>query len=209
MTQFQMVLRVGPSPGKVFPLLKNEISMGRDINNEIVINDAEISRKHCRLKLSGNGYIIEDLGSTNGTWVDEQRISGQYQLSHGDTIRLGDNITLSYEVIGYDADATVASSSAAPPTAQAEPQQQYKQPSQQYQQAQRKPASQQYGGRIPEAEEPPKILGMNRGLALGLGALVVISLCLIAFLIIVDQNCLWCEITWDLLPGCPYTGTCP
>ena len=32
---------------------------------------------------------------------------------------------------------------------------------------------------------------------------------LIAFLIYVDSNCLWCEITWDLLPGCPYTGTCP
>jgi len=209
MAQFQLVLRVGPSPGKVFPLLKNEILVGRDINNEIVINDAEISRKHCRLKLFGNGYVIEDLGSTNGTWVDEQRISGQHPLQHGDTIRMGDNITLIYEAVNFDADATVASASAAPSTAQAQPQQQFQQPPQQYQQAPRKSQGQQYAGRVPAAAEPPKIFGLNRGLAIGLGALAVVSICLIAFLIYVDSNCLWCEITWDLLPGCPYTGTCP
>lgn len=208
MTQFQLVLRVGPSPGKVYPLLKTEISLGRDINNEIVINDAEISRKHSILKLVGNGYVIEDLGSTNGTWINEQRISGQYQLSHGDMIRLGDNITLTYEVIGYDADATVASASATPATAMATPPQQYQQPQKQPQ-APPPSQAQQYGGRVPAPAEKPKILGMNRNLAIGLGALAVIGICLIAFLIYVDSNCLWCEISWDLLPGCPYTGTCP
>jgi len=198
MAQFQLVLRVGPSPGKVFPLLKSEISLGRDINNEIVINDAEISRKHCRLKIVGNGYVIEDLGSTNGTWVDEQRISGQYKLSHGDTIRMGDNISLTYEVIGYDADATVASSSAAPPTAQVAP-------PQQYQEAEQKPARElQYGGRVPETAEPPKILGMNRTLAIVLAVMAVLGLCLIVALFWIDSNCLWCEISWDLLPNCPY-----
>ncbi len=209
MAQFQLVLRVGPSPGKVYPLLKNEASIGRDINNDIVINDAEISRKHCRLKMVGNGYVIEDLGSTNGTWVDEQRISGQYQLSHGNTIRLGDNISLMYEVVGHDADATVASASAAPATAQAPPKQEVQPPQQQYQQA--PPQSQQYGGNIPEPAEPPKFLGMNRTLALAVGALAVIGICMIAFLIYVDSNCLWCEITWDLLPGCPYppNNICP
>jgi pSer/pThr/pTyr-binding forkhead associated (FHA) protein len=193
----------------VYPLIKTEVTLGRDINNEIVINDAEISRKHCLLKLVGNGYIIEDLGSTNGTWVDEQRISRQYQLNHADTIRLGDNISLTYEVIGYDADATVATPSAAPPTAQIPPAQQFQTPQQQYQQAPPPSKSQQYGGRVPAPAEPPKIFGMNRTLAIGLGALAVIGICLIAFLVYVDANCLWCEITWDLLPGCPYTGTCP
>jgi len=209
MAQFQLVLRVGPSPGKVFPLLKTEVTIGRDINNEIVINDAEISRKHCRLKLFGNGYTVEDLGSTNGTWVDEQRISGQYQLSHGNTVRLGDNISLTYEVIGYDADATVASPSAAPATAQAPPKQQFQAPQQDYRPSPQPVQGQQYGGRVPAPTDPPKILGMNRGLAISLGALAVIGICLIAFLVYVDSNCLWCEITWDLLPGCPYTGTCP
>lgn len=200
MAQFQLVLRVGPSPGKVYPLLKTEVTLGRDINNEIVINDAEISRKHCRLKIVGNGYVIEDLGSTNGTWVDEQRISGQYQLSHGDTIRMGDNISLTYEVVGYDADATVASSSAAPPSEQAPPSQQYQEPHP-YQQAER---AQQYSGRVPETDEPPTIIGLNRTLAIALAVMVVLGVCLIVGLFWIDSNCLWCEISWDLLPNCPY-----
>jgi len=200
MAQFQLVLRVGPSPGKVYPLLKTEVTLGRDINNEIVINDAEISRKHCRLKIVGNGYVIEDLGSTNGTWVDEQRISGQYQLSHGDTIRMGDNISLTYEVVGYDADATVASSSAAPPSEQAPPSQQYQEPHP-YQQAER---AQQYSGRVPETDEPPTIFGLNRTLAIALAVMVVLGVCLIVGLFWIDSNCLWCEISWDLLPNCPY-----
>ena len=201
MAQYQLVLRVGPSPGKVFPLMKNEVTIGRDINNEIVINDAEISRKHCRLVMTADGFVIEDLGSTNGTWVNERRISSQHLLRNGESIRLGDNITLIYEMVGVDEDATVASSSAPPPTRQA--------PSPQYQQPppQRQPQAQQYSGQVPPPAEPVK--KSRTGLWIALGALAVIGLCLIGFLFYVDANCLWCEITWNLLPGCPYTGACP
>ena len=206
MAQFQLVLRVGPSPGKVFPLMKNEITIGRDINNEIVINDAEISRKHCRLVMSTDGFIIEDLGSTNGTWINERRISSQHLLRNGESIRLGDNITLIYEMVGFDADATVASGSEPPPpvTRQAPPPQQ-QHPQQQFQQV--PPPAQQFGGQVPQSSAPPK--KNRRVLWIALGALAFIGLCLIAFLFYVDANCLWCEITWNLLPGCPYTGACP
>ena len=200
MAQYQLVLRVGPSPGKVFPLMKNEITIGRDINNEIVINDAEISRKHCRLVMTADGFVIEDLGSTNGTWVNERRISSQHLLRSGESIRLGDNITLIYEMVGFDADATVASTSAPPPQpARQAPAQQ------QYQQA---PPAQQYAGQAP----PPAAKSSKKsrtGLWIALGALVLIGICLVVFLFYVDANCLWCEITWNLLPGCPYTGACP
>lgn len=210
MAQYQLVLRVGPSPGKVYPLMKNEITIGRDINNEIVINDAEVSRKHCRLKAYGEGYLIEDLGSTNGTWVNEQRITGQHQLRSGEMIRLGDNISLTFEMVGYDADATLASASSPgagepPPTLQQAPPPRQERPQAPPQQ----PAQQQYAGRVPEPAEPPKILGMSRTLFIVVAALLVIALCLIVFLIYVDANCLWCEITWNLLPGCPYTAPCP
>jgi len=203
MAQYQLVLRVGPSPGKVFPLMKNEITIGRDINNEIVINDAEISRKHCRLVMTADGFVIEDLGSTNGTWVNERRISSQHLLRNGESIRLGDNITLIYEMVGVDADATIASSSAAPPTRQAPAP-----PPPQYQQAPQQPPAQQYAGQVPSPPSEP-IKKSRTGLWIALGALAVIGLCLIGFLIYVDANCLWCEITWNLLPGCPYTGACP
>ncbi len=203
MAQYQLVLRVGPSPGKVFPLMKNDLTIGRDINNEIVINDAEVSRKHSRLAISADSFTIEDLGSTNGTWVNERRISGAHLLRHGETIRLGDNITLIYEMVDFDEDATVASASAAPPPQQAPapPQQQYQQPPQQ-----RQAPPQQYGGQVPPAVPKKK---KGRGLLIALGILAVVSVCLIAFLVYVDANCLWCEITWNMLPGCPYTGPCP
>jgi hypothetical protein len=206
MAQYQLVLRVGPSPGKVFPLMKNEITIGRDINNEIVINDAEISRKHCRLVMFGDSFTIEDLGSTNGTWVNERRLTSAHQLRNGEIVRLGDNITLIFEMVGFDADATIASAGAAPspPTRQAPP------PQQQYQQPPPQAPSQQYGGQVPlQTGGKPKIMGLNRGLFFGLAGLAVVSLCLVIFLFYVDANCLWCEITWNLLPGCPYTGTCP
>ncbi|MBN2044691.1 MAG: FHA domain-containing protein [Anaerolineales bacterium] len=210
MAQYQLVLRVGPSPGKVFPLMKNEVTIGRDINNEIVINDAEVSRKHCRLTMAEDSFSIEDLGSTNGTWINERRISGRHILRNGETVRLGDNITLIYEMVGYDADATIASSgaTAAPmPRQAAPPQQQYQQPPQQPPR-QYQPPPPQFGGQVPPPAAVPK-KKKGRGLLIALGILAVISVCLIAFLVYVDMNCLWCEITWNLLPGCPYTGPCP
>ena len=212
MAQYQLVLRVGPSPGKVYPLMKNTLTIGRDINNEIVINDAEVSRQHCRFQLFGGGYTIEDLGSTNGTWVNEERIAGTHQLRPGEVIRLGDNVTLAYEVEGYDADATIASPSAQPqaqtPQYQQPPQQrppQQQAPAQpQYQQP--PPRQQHYAGQVPAS---PAKKGGNTKLFIILGILFVVLMCMILFLVYVDRNCLWCEITWNLMPGCPYTIECP
>ena len=78
MAEYQLVMRVGPSPGKTYPLTLNEIIIGRDISCDIVINDAEISRNHCKLVLQGDSYWVEDLGSTNGTHVNDRRVSGQH-----------------------------------------------------------------------------------------------------------------------------------
>ena len=214
MAQYQLVLRVGPSPGKVYPLMKNTLTIGRDINNEIVINDAEVSRQHCRFQLYGDGYVLEDLGSTNGTWVNDERISGSYQLRPGQIIRLGDNVTLAYEMEGYDADATVASPSGQPQAARTNqppqqarpPQQQYQQPPPPQPQYQQAPPAQHYAGQVPAS---PAKKGGNTKLFIILAILAVIALCLILFLVYVDRNCLWCEITWNLLPGCPYTTQCP
>ncbi len=218
MAQYQLVLRVGPTPGKVFPLMKNELTIGRDINNEIVINDAEISRRHCRLVLFGDGYTIEDLGSTNGTWVREQRLTGQHQLRPGETLRLGDNITLIYEMVGVDTDATVAGDGIPAQPATMQPRRAQQAPPPPYQQPppvrQAPPIQQtpppQYAGQVPVSPMPPQPKKKSsRGLMIGCAALVLIGLCLAVFLWYVDANCLWCEITWDMLPGCPYTGTCP
>ena len=106
---FQLVQRSGPAPGKSYFLTKNEIYLGRDITNDIVINDPEISRKHARLTLQSGGYLLEDLGSTNGTFVDGKRVTGPHIMGAGEVIMLGDNVSLVYETIAeYDPEATVA-----------------------------------------------------------------------------------------------------
>jgi hypothetical protein len=109
--QFQLVMRSGPNVGKVFLLELSEIIIGREMGNTIVISDAEVSRRHARLTWRGAGYFIEDAGSTNGTFVNNQRISAPHALKAGDLISFSENISLAFEAVG-DPNATVIASSA-------------------------------------------------------------------------------------------------
>jgi hypothetical protein len=104
---FQLVMQKGPNPGKIFELVQDEIIIGRDISNRIVINDPEVSRRHTRLIAQSGGYVVEDMGSTNGTFVDGQRLTGPQILRPGQIIMLGEKISLAYEVLGYDPNATL------------------------------------------------------------------------------------------------------
>ena len=113
MAQFQFVMRSGPTPGETFPLEGDQLIIGRDSSNSIAINDAEISRKHSRLSFQGGKYVIEDLGSTNGTFVNGQRLAGPVVLKPGDVVSLGEQIVLMYDVINLDPGATIASPRAA------------------------------------------------------------------------------------------------
>ena len=108
MAQFQFVMRSGPTPGVTFPLEGDQLVIGRDASNSVEINDAEISRKHSRLSFQGGKYVLEDLGSTNGTFINGQRLSGPAVLKPGDVISLGEHIVLMYDVINIDPGATVA-----------------------------------------------------------------------------------------------------
>lgn len=113
MAQFQFVMRSGPTPGETFPLEGDQLIIGRDPANSITINDAEISRKHSRLSFQGGKYVLEDLGSTNGTFVNGQRLAGPVVLKPGDVVSLGEQIVLMYDVISMDPGATIASPRAA------------------------------------------------------------------------------------------------
>ena len=106
---YQLVMQKGPNPGKIFELVQEELTIGRDITNRIVINDPEVSRKHARLTLQSGSYVIEDLGSTNGSFVDSQRLIGPHVLKPGETIMFGEKISLEYEVLGFDPNATLIS----------------------------------------------------------------------------------------------------
>ena len=69
--------------------------------------DAEISREHARVTRSGSGLVIEDLGSTNGTMVNGERISGPTPVRAGDTVKVG-TTTLRIEGTPAGADTAVA-----------------------------------------------------------------------------------------------------
>ncbi|MCE1253294.1 MAG: FHA domain-containing protein [Anaerolineae bacterium] len=108
--RFRLIMNSGPTTGTAYPLEKGEITIGRDLGNDIVINDPEVSRHHSRLFLQGENYILEDRGSTNGTSVNGQRLLGPYTLRPGELITLGEHVSFIFENAQLDPDATIISS---------------------------------------------------------------------------------------------------
>src|SRR5262245_3619536 len=104
---YRLTLRQGPVPGKIYELVKDVSTIGRDVSNDIVINDAEVSRNHARLTSQSGGFLLEDLASTNGTFVNGQRLIGPKLLNPGDVVGLGETVVLEYSVMMADAGATV------------------------------------------------------------------------------------------------------
>ena len=78
------------------PLVETEILIGRKGDADVVLNNQHVSRHHAKLVKTAEGYSLQDLGSTHGTFVNESRIE-QHVLKHGDKISLGkDRIDLHY-----------------------------------------------------------------------------------------------------------------
>jgi hypothetical protein len=128
---YRLIVRRGPQPNQTFELTKDIITLGRDITNDIVINDPECSRHHLRFSRGAEGYSLEDLGSTNGTFVGGQRISGTRALRRGDMIGLGETVTLSYDVAHPSQGQATVPSTADPQQYAPQQQQQYQPPQQQ------------------------------------------------------------------------------
>ncbi len=101
--EYQLVVRKGPRVGEVFHLDARLLIVGRDPMSDIVINDPEISRQHVRLSQTESGFQLEDLGSTNGTFVDGQRLESEpLQLLPGQSVNMGSGVRVVYEVAGTD-----------------------------------------------------------------------------------------------------------
>jgi len=67
---------------------KTQMSIGRSADNDFVIPHPQVSRRHARLYVQGNRFLIEDLGSTHGTFINGQRISDRHEIRAGDDIRV-------------------------------------------------------------------------------------------------------------------------
>lgn len=74
----------------VVPLLRDEITIGRERGNSIRLTERNVSRLHARLLKRNGSYIVEDLGSYNGVTVNGERIESKAELSAGDQLGIGD-----------------------------------------------------------------------------------------------------------------------
>lgn len=70
-------------------LTGGRVTVGKGPGNEIVLEDAKVSRLHASLEKFTEGWCVNDLGSSNGTFVNGDRIWGAHRLRHGDEIRVG------------------------------------------------------------------------------------------------------------------------
>jgi len=104
------------SPPKEFELIKSEIIIGRDDSADVTIPASAVSRRHARLMLEGENYMLEDLGSSNGTFLNGEKLAGRRSLKPGDKIRLGQTINLVYQAPATTSEKTAEHSAPAKPS---------------------------------------------------------------------------------------------
>lgn len=199
--QFELSMRSGPSPGQTYSLSESEYIIGRDPHVDISISIPEVSRRHARLRFEMDGYIIEDLGSTNGTFVNGQRLSGPHVLRPGEKIQLGDAVTLLYKSARYDPNATVVTPAS---EAASIPQQQPQRPAPQPAPFQHPPPSRQpaYAGQVPASPAPKMGEEDEKGspwLWASLGCLGVMICLLVVGAILFDTMDMYCTPPFDSL----------
>lgn len=115
---YQLVIRKGPHAGQTILLVAPTLTLGRDPVADVVIDDAEVSRLHARLVETPDGYRLQDLGSTNGTFVDGRNISaGPILLEPDQEIQLGSSVVIVYQEMPAEAEADMAAKPAAEPAA--------------------------------------------------------------------------------------------
>lgn len=185
--KFQFIMRSGPTPGATYPLEGDSLSIGRDASNSVQINDAEISRRHAQLQFQGGKYVIEDLGSTNGTHVNGQRLAAPYVLKPGDVVSFGEQIVLAFESSTVDPGATLATSRSAMPTRTAI--------------APAPAPAQAYSGQV--ATGPMQTTNKKTNplpIVIVVGVIILICAC-VGFLYWVDYASMWCTF-FPFLGGC-------
>ena len=107
----------GPTFGKVFAMA-GSLTVGRSSDSDICIPIDEISRHHARLQAAADGVMVEDLGSANGTFINNQPVHGPTLLKGGDELRM-DTVRFLLMAPGMEAKQVGASTHSAAPSAAA------------------------------------------------------------------------------------------
>jgi pSer/pThr/pTyr-binding forkhead associated (FHA) protein len=92
--QAELVLVERGKPERAFPLRKERVSIGRLEESDIALSDPGVSRRHAEVHRRNGEYVVVDLGSTNGTMVNEASVTER-------TLRQGDRITIGRSVLEF------------------------------------------------------------------------------------------------------------
>jgi diguanylate cyclase (GGDEF)-like protein len=84
-----LVVIYGPDLGHRYELADNELTIGRDIANSITVDLDNVSRRHARLVQRDDKVFLQDLGSTNGTFLNDEEVKGDVPLRSGDLVKVG------------------------------------------------------------------------------------------------------------------------
>ena len=90
--RFSLAVIQGAATGQIFPIAKTRTLIGRT-GADINLEDPEASRQHAALEIVGDVAVLRDLGSTNGTWVELDRIE-QHQLNNQQEFRIGSHVLM-------------------------------------------------------------------------------------------------------------------
>jgi hypothetical protein len=101
-----LVIQQGPDAGKSFPLDKDIVTIGSTEENDIVINNPDVSSHHALISKREGAWVIEDLGSKSGVWVNAKRVKQPVFMRDGTRINLGPNVMLTAQGAGLGAAET-------------------------------------------------------------------------------------------------------
>jgi pSer/pThr/pTyr-binding forkhead associated (FHA) protein len=97
MTAAEQVPTLTDPTGREHPLTGVTITIGRALENDIVITSKRVSREHARVRREGWRAILEDMGSTNGTFLNGERLLTSAELHDGDLVTVGDVILVFHD----------------------------------------------------------------------------------------------------------------
>jgi hypothetical protein len=82
------VVRHGPDAGSSYRLDEAKTSIGRHPDSDVFLDDITVSRRHVMIERDDNGYVLHDVGSLNGTYVNRKRVD-EARLQYGDEVQVG------------------------------------------------------------------------------------------------------------------------
>lgn len=103
---YKLIIEDDEGKTTTVPLIRNQIVIGRDDGNTVRLTERNVSRRHARLRIENGHIFVEDLQSYNGSWVNGDRVEGEFEVRPGDLLVIGDyHLTLESDEGGATDDA--------------------------------------------------------------------------------------------------------